>query len=339
MAKLSIVIPVYNTEKYLRECLDSCLNQDFSDYEIVCVDDGSKDNSPAILDEYAEKYECIRVVHKENGGVSNARNDGIKHSNGEWIWFVDSDDFIKPNCISLLFAELQKNCTSLLAFDAIMVGEDDSFKNYDAEVNQQYKTKYCDSTYSVLTTFPSKSYGNGPFFFWFKKDNIEQNGIHFDSEMKYGEDTKFVFEYKVKCSVSVILDAPVYFYRQRPNSAMHKIDKDNHLLCMKKLCDLYNEYIDKIGQDDENLKNELVSKRIAATKAVMFNLLFYIKNYEKTKIELQDLIDKGYYPYKEKTKLLELFKNKNKKQIFINIIHLLFKNKALYLLMCKVCSR
>ena len=91
--QFSIVIPVYNVAPYLCECVDSVLAQDFTDYEIILVDDGSTDNSPAICDEYAEKYSQIKVIHKTNGGLSDARNFGIKEAQGNYLMFLDSDDF------------------------------------------------------------------------------------------------------------------------------------------------------------------------------------------------------------------------------------------------------
>ena len=94
---LSFIVPVYNVEKYLGECLDSLLDQDIdqSDYEIVCVNDGSTDGSPEILAGYAQRHPNIRVVTKENGGLPAARNTGVDHSRGDYIWHVDSDDFVR----------------------------------------------------------------------------------------------------------------------------------------------------------------------------------------------------------------------------------------------------
>ena len=94
--KLSVVIPVYNVEKYLQECVDSVLNQTLKEFELIAVDDGSTDHSGAILDEYQEKDSRITVIHKENGGLSSARNAGLDIAKGEWIAFVDSDDWVSP---------------------------------------------------------------------------------------------------------------------------------------------------------------------------------------------------------------------------------------------------
>lgn len=102
MMKISIIVPVYNTEPYLPRCLDSILNQSFTDFELLLIDDGSRDNSGVICDAYAEKDSRIRVFHKENSGVSSARNLGLNMAEGEWMFFVDSDDWLELNAIELL---------------------------------------------------------------------------------------------------------------------------------------------------------------------------------------------------------------------------------------------
>ena len=100
--KFSIIIPVYNVEKYIEKCLISILEQSYSDYEIIVVDDGSKDKSGVICDEFSQKYNQITVIHIPNGGVSNARNIGISKATGEYYWFIDSDDYIKPNSLEII---------------------------------------------------------------------------------------------------------------------------------------------------------------------------------------------------------------------------------------------
>lgn len=97
MALLSIVVPVYDVEQYLPRCIDSILEQTFTDFELILVNDGSTDNCPIICDEYADKDDRIKVIHKENGGLSDARNTGINKASGKYISFIDSDDFIVEN--------------------------------------------------------------------------------------------------------------------------------------------------------------------------------------------------------------------------------------------------
>ena len=103
---ISIIVPVYNTEQYLRRCIDSVLAQTYQDFELLLIDDGSKDSSGAICDEYAAQDTRVRVFHKANGGVSSARNVGLDHARGEWITFVDSDDEVKPNWLDLFCMQI-----------------------------------------------------------------------------------------------------------------------------------------------------------------------------------------------------------------------------------------
>lgn len=100
---ISIVVPVYNVEKYLKKCLDSVISSSYKDWECILVDDGSKDNSGLICDEYVKKDSRFRVIHKQNGGLSSARNAGMEVAKGKWLMFIDSDDFISPHRIQSLF--------------------------------------------------------------------------------------------------------------------------------------------------------------------------------------------------------------------------------------------
>lgn len=107
-ALVSVIVPVYNVEKYLRQCLDSLLEQTYKNIEVVMVDDGSKDSSGKICDEYAKKYENFYAVHKENAGLGMARNTGFEHINGEYVTFLDSDDYLENDCIEILYNTLLK---------------------------------------------------------------------------------------------------------------------------------------------------------------------------------------------------------------------------------------
>ena len=130
MIKLSIIVPIYEVEQYLRKCVDSLITQDINDYEIILVDDGSTDGSGAICDEYAEKrptsssslkgrevHPFIRVIHQKNGGLSAARNAGLKVASGEYVMFVDSDDYIEPNVLGKLMAQIERDSLDVLRYD------------------------------------------------------------------------------------------------------------------------------------------------------------------------------------------------------------------------------
>lgn len=116
MPKISIIIPMYNVEKYLRRCLDSVTNQTFPDFQAICVDDGSPDNSGAIAEEYAAKDKRFVVVHKENGGLSDARNAGLPYATGEYIMYLDSDDFIHPQTMEIAYTMAQRDGSDIVSF-------------------------------------------------------------------------------------------------------------------------------------------------------------------------------------------------------------------------------
>lgn len=120
---LSFIVPIYNVEQYLCKCVDSLLHQDYDNYEIILVDDGSPDNCPAICDEYASKHENIRVVHRANGGLSAARNTGIEAARGEYICFVDSDDYWESNVLGGLMAQIERDKLEVLRFQYRYVNE------------------------------------------------------------------------------------------------------------------------------------------------------------------------------------------------------------------------
>lgn len=114
--RISVIIPIYNVEQYLRRCLDSVLCQTFSDWEAVCVNDGSPDNSAAILDEYAARDSRIRVITQKNGGLSDARNTGMKHARGEYVLYLDSDDFIHPQTMEISYALAKRDDSDIVTW-------------------------------------------------------------------------------------------------------------------------------------------------------------------------------------------------------------------------------
>ncbi|HEL7541574.1 TPA: glycosyltransferase, partial [Enterococcus faecalis] len=113
MPKISIIVPVYNVEKYLEKCVRSILAQTFTDFELILVDDGSPDSSGAMCDQFAEQDERVKVIHKENGGLSDARNAGIEIATGEYLGFVDSDDYIADDMYELLYTNIVKEDADL----------------------------------------------------------------------------------------------------------------------------------------------------------------------------------------------------------------------------------
>jgi glycosyltransferase involved in cell wall biosynthesis len=135
MPLISIIIPVYNVEKYLSECLDSIMNQTFSDIEIICINDGSTDNSLAYLEKYSQKGSRVIVINQENKGQAVARNIGIKAAKGKYVLFVDSDDWIAQNSCETLLSYLTEDI-DLIIFDTNIFGE------FDKSMNKYFQPKF-----------------------------------------------------------------------------------------------------------------------------------------------------------------------------------------------------
>lgn len=220
---ISIIVPVYNSEKYLAQCLDSILNQGFKDFEVLLVDDGSTDGSGAICDEYALLDSRIRVFHKTNGGASSARNYGISHSNGEWITFVDSDDVLLANGLQ----ELATHASDTV--DMVWGG----YELWDE--NNELKYRIPDRISEVLTNeegtemlfFPRYyrylGYSVGRLF---RRSVIVSSNISFDEDIFYNEDRLFCTRFMCSSDKGIgFTTTPVYGYIQRKDGAMGLLKK------------------------------------------------------------------------------------------------------------------
>ena len=153
---LTVVIPVYNVEKYLKRCIESILIQEWKNYDILLVDDGSTDNSPQICDDYAKAYEFISVIHKKNGGLSAARNTGISHAEGEYVYFPDSDDWIDLTMIAELVscaAEYHTDVTGMLYRIVYSNGWKTDMRIADDVPNIIYSTHCMESFYGCNKEF------------------------------------------------------------------------------------------------------------------------------------------------------------------------------------------
>ena len=145
MPKISVIVPVYKVEKYLARCVDSILAQTFKDYDLILIDDGSPDNCPAMCDNYAAKYDFIKVIHKENGGLSDARNFGIEYAlttDSKWITFIDSDDWVHPQYLEILYnACIENNAEiSCCGFKRVKEFSESDFKEKIAEIKTDVNT-------------------------------------------------------------------------------------------------------------------------------------------------------------------------------------------------------
>ena len=204
MALISVIVPVYNAEKTLRRCVDSILSQEFHDFELLLIDDGSKDGTPEICDENAENDKRVRVFHKENGGVSSARNLGIDNANGKWVVFVDSDDYISENYLNGL-----QNCDSDLALMQYHLFKADGWHQPIEHLKRLPAKIKEDEIPQVLNCYLTDMMFRCPTAMAFRRDLI--GDIRFNLNMKVGEDTHFVHQYLEKIT-SIICYCYYYYY-------------------------------------------------------------------------------------------------------------------------------
>ena len=186
---ITIIIPVYNSEDTLSRCIDSILSQTFHDWELLLIDDGSSDKSGEICDRYAVKDQRIQVFHKKNGGVSSARNIGLDHAKGEWITFVDADDFIKKLYLAHLLEHSQKQVDLVISYAEIYNGDDIIQKeSYPAKLvdDANFESMFIENDMHLHTSPWSKLY---------KRNIIEEYHLRFCEGMHIGEDAVFLYSY------------------------------------------------------------------------------------------------------------------------------------------------
>lgn len=210
---LSLIIPVYKTEMYLSECLNSILKQDIRDVEIIVVDDGSPDECPKICDRYAAEYSFIQVIHKENGGLSSARNNGLLAAKGKYVWFIDSDDYLLPSAL--------KNVKSAMTgFENIEVFSSGLMKYYeDTQAFKPEKVSY-GSLYDKRGEYLWKKcpFGASQRFIC-KREFLIDNNLFFLSGLLH-EDGEWGFRMLYLAGSIKILDEPVYVYRIRTSGSI-----------------------------------------------------------------------------------------------------------------------
>lgn len=220
MPLISIVVPVYNGERYLTECIDSISKQDYTNIEIIIVDDGSIDNSGKIADDLANKDNRIKVIHQKNSGVSMARNNGIDNSNGNYICFIDVDDYISKDYISYFYNLITKNNAEIAItpmprkFNELTKSCDDSDQNDQIEV------------WSGVRAASEMLYYNVVIAPWNKMiscDLIKKNNLRFNPKLSFGEGFNFSVDCFQRASKVAVGHRRVYHYRvDNPNSVMTK---------------------------------------------------------------------------------------------------------------------
>lgn len=248
--KISIIVPVYNAEQYLNKCIESILKQTYQNFEIILIDDGSEDNSGNICDEYEKNNTKIKVIHQTNSGVCAARNVGIDNAKGDWISFVDADDYIETTYLEELIYLLKKfrsnyiTCGYKRVFDAKKV----DYINSDLSIENISAQEYLNKLLNVQ---------NGYGFVHMKlikKDVIK--GVRFNEKITVGEDALFNVELCKNLENIIIYNKPLYNYYFNPNSAVRKFDTNyaqKYISSMKTM----KEYIENEYKDDKIINKNL----------------------------------------------------------------------------------
>ena len=228
MAIVSVIVPIYNVEAELRKCVSSILAQTFKDIEVILVDDGSPDNCGAICDEFANKDNRVVIIHKENGGLVNARKSGLEKSTGAFISYVDGDDWIEEDFIQNLV-----DCQQKYNADIVAAGFSKDIGDISEKHSNAIPTGFYDKQKMISEVYP-KMICAGPYFYFgicsyvwnklFKKEILWDSQMAVDSRISVGEDTSVVFSVLLKASTLYISDNTSYHYYQKAFSMLKSMD-------------------------------------------------------------------------------------------------------------------
>lgn len=214
--KFSVILPIYKVEKYLHECVDSILGQTYTDFEIILVDDGSPDSCPQICDEYAAKDARVKVIHKINGGLASARNAGLEVAQGDYICYVDSDDYLIDNKVLERLAEKTESKPDIVHYKFVEWFESDGhvapcYFDYNVPTKDRSLAEvYCD-------LIDKDAYYNSAWSKIIRRSLLMDNNIRFEEGI-VGEDNEWYYHVVMVAKKLVLLDEPLYVYRRRSGS-------------------------------------------------------------------------------------------------------------------------
>lgn len=320
--KLSIIVPVYGVEKYIDKCLNSLVKQSLKEIEIIVVNDGTKDNSQKIIDKYVKKYpDKIKSYIKENGGQGSARNYGLEKANGEYIGYVDSDDFVEKDMYKKLYNKAKENNYDIVVCGNYNVSEDYQNKNIDTFINN-YNTDLENIFFGKMAVW-NKIY---------KRDILIKNKLEFKEKVWY-EDLAFTLKAIMNSSTFAFIDEPLYDYLIREGSTMNNSNVQRNL----EILDAFNDILSYI---QHNKKEEYFSKiEFLAIDHIYISAIVRVLKAEaddKVKREtinkLIDYMNKKFPNYKNNKYINTLSKNRKIIYKLINIkmyglINLIFKVK------------
>ena len=279
--KISVIVPVYNVEAYLERCVESILQQTYTHFELILINDGSTDSSGQICDHLASQYENIKVYHIENAGVSNARNMGIQLATGSWVTFIDSDDFVTQDYLATLASAVEGvNVGFAIApLHHIKNGIVTDLPSHSGKT-ELWSTE--ETMKELLMTTRTSFF---PVAKLFKRDLLADE--KFNTNYHLAEDALFLTELllKTRCSC-VFIDKPVYYYDHREGSATTSVNR--HVF---DTIEVYQQIIAQVSQAFPNLKYELINRECWSYITVYDKIIFTSREeYQKEKAKLRTWI-------------------------------------------------
>ena len=251
---VSIIIPVYNAEATLRRCVLSVLGQQYGDFELLLIDDGSSDGSGGMCDEFARRDARVRVVHKQNAGVSAARNDAMRLARGRYLQFLDSDDWITPDATRLLVTTAQQTgCEMVVADFYRVMGERVSRKGDIAKEGVLTREEYA----AYMMENPALFYYGVLWNKLYVRSIVAEHRLEMNEELRYCEDFLFNLEYMLHARTYCALQVPIYYYVKTRNSLTAQAALRSTLRVKRKAFACYNRFYKSVMDEEEYEKNRL----------------------------------------------------------------------------------
>jgi pyruvyl transferase EpsI len=295
---VSVIIPVYKVEEFIHECIDSVINQTYKNIEIILVDDSSPDNCPQICDDYAKKDPRIRVIHKENSGLSDSRNVGLNISSGEYVYFLDSDDYIEKDAIETLLSEARYHSADVVFFDARVIGNINN-PSYPVDIYLR-KELYANPLKGIdmlSKLLRYREYRAAVYLYFIRKNILEKNQLFFYSGIIH-EDELFTYKLFLYSKTIVHLPEALHNRRIRENSIMNSRRGKHHFNSMLTVVDeMINSYLVEAKSDnDKNVISMHINKILMSTKNRYYQLPIKDRVFLNKKIkDLQNKLEENNY--------------------------------------------
>lgn len=293
---VSVIIPIYNVEKYLDQCIDSVLNQTYRDIEIILVDDGSPDRCGVICDEYMAQDKRVKVVHKKNGGLSDARNAGMNIASGEYILFLDSDDYIDKSLIETVVEHMKKGY-DLVAFHFMCVSQNGEKHKGPAFLSGEWNLETAEKKKQFFATVLLKyCVGWAAWNRMFKRSLIEEINLRYvDNRRIFAEDLYFNICYCAATSKIMCIDDYLYFYRIRDDSIMGKEQAYLNVGRMNELSKCAHEFFIQTNAKELMEIFPLIHYLVIQNAAEEYKRRKDVGQFQLRKELLRDVEDKEYF--------------------------------------------